>query len=163
MDNPKKPFIDGEIVGVQIRPLQRHQDKRGWLCEVFRTDELDATDYPSMGYVSLSHPGVVRGPHEHREQADFFVFMGPGHFKLWLWDNRAGSSSFWVRQTVVGGESHPLSVLVPPGVVHAYCNISAQDAFVLNFPNRLFAGKHKKEPVDEIRHEDDVRTLFALN
>jgi dTDP-4-dehydrorhamnose 3,5-epimerase len=43
---------------------------------------------------------------------------------------------------------------VPPGVVHAYRNVGDDDAFVLNFPDRLYAGKNKAEPVDEIRHEE---------
>jgi dTDP-4-dehydrorhamnose 3,5-epimerase len=31
---------------------------------------------------------------------------------------------------------------------------------VLNFPNRLYAGEGKKEPVDEIRHEVDPASIF---
>jgi dTDP-4-dehydrorhamnose 3,5-epimerase len=34
---------------------------------------------------------------------------------------------------------------------------------VLNFPNRLFAGRGKKLPVDEIRYEDAKDTPFVMN
>jgi dTDP-4-dehydrorhamnose 3,5-epimerase len=34
---------------------------------------------------------------------------------------------------------------------------------VVNFPNRLFAGWGKKEPVDEVRHEDDPNSPFQLD
>ena len=36
------------------------------------------------------------------------------------------------------------------------------DAFVLNFPDTLYAGRGKKEPVDEIRHESDPDSPFKL-
>jgi dTDP-4-dehydrorhamnose 3,5-epimerase len=47
-----------------------------------------------------------------------------------------------------------VAVVVPPGVVHGYKNVGSADAFVLNFPNQLYAGTGKTEPVDEIRHEE---------
>jgi dTDP-4-dehydrorhamnose 3,5-epimerase len=62
----------------------------------------------------------------------------------------------------MGGEDTPKSVLIPAGVVHAYRNIGGKFGMVVNFPNRLFAGRDRKEPVDEIRHEDDPNTIFKL-
>ena len=59
------------------------------------------------------------------------------------------------------GEENAFLVIVPPGVVHAYENIGEQDAFILNFPDKLYAGKGKKEPVDEIRHEE-IHSEFKL-
>ncbi|HLK59867.1 MAG TPA: dTDP-4-dehydrorhamnose 3,5-epimerase, partial [Chthonomonadaceae bacterium] len=58
-------------------------------------------------------------------------------------------------QVILAGEANPIFLVVPPGVVHAYRNVGEQDAFVLNFPDRLYAGWGKKEPVDEIRHEEN--------
>jgi dTDP-4-dehydrorhamnose 3,5-epimerase len=53
-------------------------------------------------------------------------------------------------------------VTVPPRVVHGYTNVSDGDAWVLNFPNRLFAGEGKKSPVDEVRHEDADDSEFSM-
>jgi dTDP-4-dehydrorhamnose 3,5-epimerase len=62
------------------------------------------------------------------------------------------------------GEDNPQAVIVPKGVVHAYKNISqTQKGVVINFPNRLYMGEGKKEPVDEIRHENDPHTIFKIN
>ena len=44
---------------------------------------------------------------------------------------------------------------------HAYRNVGETDATVLNFPDRLYAGWGKKEPVDEIRHEE-IDSEFQL-
>jgi dTDP-4-dehydrorhamnose 3,5-epimerase len=155
-----REFKRGQIQGVVVRTIRKYIDERGWLAETFRHDELEKPFHPEMAYISVSLPGVQRGPHEHVDQADYFVFLGPGNFKIWMWDNRKGSSTYWNRQVIYGGQDNPISVLVPAGVVHAYRNVSEGCSTVLNFPNRLFMGDGKKSPIDEIRHEDDPHTIF---
>jgi dTDP-4-dehydrorhamnose 3,5-epimerase len=156
-------FKKGNIEGVVIRNLVKHIDDRGWLTEVFRQDEIPAEHLPVMGYVSMTQPDVARGPHEHVDQTDSFGFLGPSNFKVYLWDNRRNSPSFMSRQVVYAGEDAPKSVLIPPGVVHAYKNVGGKPGMVVNFPNRLFAGNARKEKVDEVRHEDDPNTVYKLD
>lgn len=156
-------FHDGEIEGVVIRPLKPYSDARGWLIEIYREDELAADNHPVMGYVSETLPGVVRGPHEHVDQSDYFAFIGPGDFRLYLWDWREASATYKTRQTLVVGHSNRAGVVIPPGVVHAYKNISPHPGWVLNLPNRLYAGEGKKQPVDEIRHEEQAGSLFVVD
>lgn len=156
-------FRDGPIDGVVDRMLKCFSDQRGWLTELFRTDELPVEMYPQMAYVSQTQPGVVRGPHEHRDQTDYFVFLGPGDFEVYLWDARQVSPTRGNRQILLAGESKQRLIVIPPGVVHAYRNISSVPAWVLNAPNRLFAGVGRREPVDEIRHENDPYSPYVLD
>lgn len=156
-------FKEGAIEGVIIKDLKIFSDRRGWLMELFRQDELDEHDYPVMAYISMTEPGIARGPHEHVEQSDLFSFLGPSDFKLYLWDNRKNSPSYMCKTTIVLGEIKPASVIIPPGVAHAYKNVGGKQGIVFNCANRLYAGKNKKEGVDEIRHEDDPKTLFVLD
>ena len=144
--------------GVVIKELGRYTDARGWLIELFRDDELPEGFEPTMGYLSVTHPGIARGPHEHGDQTDGFVFLS-GTFELHLWENRPGCEPSHEVHRV--GEDHPVFVMVPPGVVHAYRNVGEHEAYVLNFPDRLYAGWGKNEPVDEIRHEDDPEARFG--
>ncbi len=147
-------FTEGPIDGVVVTPLVRNLDERGCLVETFREDTLPRGLRPAMSYLSLTEPGVARGPHEHREQTDIFAFPGPGNFRIVLWDNRGGSATEGRRTVLFGGTDNPLSVIVPPGVVHGYRNVSpAERGLVLNYPDRLYAGPGKTQPVDEIRHE----------
>jgi dTDP-4-dehydrorhamnose 3,5-epimerase len=155
-------FLDGPIDDVIVRPLRRFTDQRGWLIELFRHDELDVEHHPAMAYVSETLPGVARGPHEHVDQTDYFAFVGPGDFRLYLWDAREGSATFGRRQVLLVGQSHPAAVIVPPGVVHAYRNVSDRPGWVFNAPNRLYAGEGKRQPVDEIRHEDVPGSPFVM-
>ncbi len=146
-------FVEGPIEGVVFRPLTLHKDQRGWLAELYREDELPAEQHPVMGYVSQTQPGIARGPHEHVDQTDYFAFLGPGDFMIYLWDARAGSPTRGHRIRAAVGESNRQTVVVPPGVVHAYKNVGATPGLVFDAPNRLFAGHGKRGPVDEIRYE----------
>ena len=156
-------FTPGPIEGVVWRPLKKYHDSRGWLCELFRHDELPAEFHPVMAYISATEPGVARGPHEHVDQADCFCFIGPSNFKVYLWDRRPNSPTYLAKQVEVVGADRPMLLIVPPGVVHAYKNVGQVDGIVFNCPNRLFKGEGRKEPVDEIRHEDRPDSPYHLD
>jgi len=156
-------WVTDIIDGVIIRSLTRYSDARGWLMELFRTDEIEKAVNPAMSYISMTAPGVARGPHEHIEQTDYFCFAGPSTFKVYLWDGRKDSPTYRVRQVELAGEEGPSVVIVPPGVVHAYKNVGAVDGLVVNFPNRLFKGEGKREAVDEIRYEDIADSPYILD
>jgi dTDP-4-dehydrorhamnose 3,5-epimerase len=82
-----RPVPEITIAGVEVVPLRYYNDARGWLVEIYRNDEIGVL--PVMSYVSLTHPKVARGPPEHRDQADVFVFMGPSDFRIYLWESSA--------------------------------------------------------------------------
>ena len=148
------------IDGVIIKKISKNEDSRGWLAEIYRQDE---TDYKSaMSYVSVTKPGITRGPHEHKFQADGFVFIGPGNFALHLWDNRQGSLTKDEYIKLEVGENNPVLVIVPPGVVHGYKNISSVDSWCINMPDKLYRGEGKKEEIDEIRWEHDINSPYKI-
>jgi dTDP-4-dehydrorhamnose 3,5-epimerase len=155
-------FIRGKIHDVVVSDIRKFVDERGWLAELFRHDELEEEFYPTMSYISTTEPGVQRGPHEHVDQADLFCFTGPSNFKLRLWDNRTESPTYRHVMTLFVGADNPKVVLVPKGVVHAYRNVGSVPGMVINCPNRLYMGEGRREPVDEIRHEDDPHTIFRI-
>ena len=163
MTGPEKTTIpEVKIPGVVCRALVIYEDARGWLAELYRRDELPPKVMPVMSYVSLTRPGVGRGPHAHRDQTDYFCFLGPGDFKVILWDDRPESPAYGTKQVFLLGESCPAALVVPPGVVHGYLNASGHDGLVINCANRLYRGPGRKEEVDEIRYEDDPEGRFRL-
>jgi len=149
------------INGVVIKQLNKYEDERGWLMEIFRHDE---TDYlPAMSYLSWTKPGVKRGPHEHVYQADYFIFPGPGDFELHLWDRRAESETNGQYEKILVGATNPTVVIVPPGVVHGYKCVSDCDALSINLPDKLYKGAGKKdETVDEIRWEQREDSPYTI-
>ena len=154
-------FKKGEIEGVVIEKLIKFSDERGFLVETFRKDNLSDDLQPVMSYVSYTRPGIARGPHEHLKQIDIFCFMGPGNFRIKLWDNRKESKTYKFYMEIVGGKDNPIRVIVPPGVAHGYRNISPEaDGMVLNYSDKLYRGWDRKEEVDEIRHEDNEDEFY---
>lgn len=176
------------IEGLYTKKLAKYEDARGWLCEIYREDEIDykiskitqsavghhidiiekesiefESYRPVMSYVSMTNPGVSRGPHEHKYQADFFVFVGPGEFTVYLWDNRKESSTYNEYMEITAGEENPMCMIVPPGVVHGYKCTSSTPAWSINLPNKLYKGHGKSEDIDEIRWEIDPESPFKIN
>lgn len=156
-------YTPGKIHDVVVRPLTKFLDDRGWLSELFRIDELEGLMVPVMSYLSMTKPGVARGPHEHLEQTDYFCFLGPSNFRIYLWDARPDSPTFAVSQCFYAGLDAPRMVIVPPGVVHAYKNVGIENGLVFNAPDRLYAGEGKRSLVDEIRHEEAAGSPFSLD
>lgn len=146
-----------------VRELVRYTDKRGWLTELYRSDEVDGNSLPAMAYISATDPGIARGPHEHRDQADCFCFVGPSMFRIYLWDNRSASPTYGNRMVLEAGQDRALMLTIPAGVVHAYKNIGTVPGWTINLPDRLYGGVGRKEQVDEIRHENDPNTQFRLD
>jgi len=60
------------------------------------------------------------------------------------------------------GESNPVMVVVPPGVVHGYKCVSPNDAYCINIPDKLWRGDGKKEEVDEIRWETKEDSPYKI-
>lgn len=155
-------WSEGSIDGVVIHKLDKHSDNRGWLIEMFRSDELSAAQMPAMGYLSVTHAGVARGPHSHVEQTDYFGFVCSCRFEVRLWDDREGSATRYLMSHIVVPEDEPTLITIPPGVIHGYRNTADKDGIVLNFPDRLYAGPGRAETVDEVRYEDIDDCPFSM-
>ncbi len=149
------------ISGVIIKKLNKFKDDRGHLMEIYRSDECQIK--PTMSYISLTKPQVARGPHEHVSQSDFFIFPGPGDFRLYLWDRREDSKTNGEYMEIEVGEKNPCSVVVPPGIVHGYKCISEKSALSINLPDKLYKGENKQEEVDEIRWEEQEDSPYKIN
>ena len=157
-------FKKGKIEGVIIKKLIKFSDERGFLIEIFRKDSLPDNLLPVMSLVSYTKPGIVRGPNEHSEQTDIFCFLGPGDFKIKLWDNRKESKTYGNYMEFFGGKENQIMFIVPFGVVHGYKNISqSEDGMVISCPDKLFMGWNRKEPVDKIRYDTGKPSPFKMD
>ena len=147
-------FKKSDIKGVLIKKITKYTDERGYLVETFREDTLPDRLKLVMCYVAFTKPGASRGPHEHLKQTDVTCFIGPGNFKIKLWDNRKKGKPYGSFMEITGGRDNPLLIMIPPGIVHGYKNISEDLGMVINYSDKLYKGWNKLEEVDEIRHED---------
>ena len=161
INNLQKSEIQN-LPGVRIKKLPIHFDSRGSLHELWRQDEIPAGFNPMMACASWSQPGIQRGPHEHVEQDDYFIFSGPSDFLVALWDARPGTNRPGQGWTLQVGESNPVQLHVPHGVVHGYRNIGQAPGLVVTVTSSLFQGPGRINPVDEIRHENDPNSPYQF-
>ena len=99
--------------GMQLIPLKRFADERGWFCELRRDSLLPRPTKQTN--LSFSRKGVIRGLHYHeRGQDDLFVCL-QGTARIVLLD-RDSSETF----TLDIGEENPVAVWVPGYHAHGF-------------------------------------------
>jgi dTDP-4-dehydrorhamnose 3,5-epimerase len=101
------------IEGVQVIPLQRYGDERGWFMEIRRESKLPKQTCQTN--LSFSRQGVIRGLHYHeRGQDDLFVCL-QGMVRVVLLDRESGETF-----TADIGEENPVAVYVPGRLAHGF-------------------------------------------
>ena len=101
------------IEGVELFPLQRYEDERGWFTELMRASVVDRQIKQSN--LVFSRKGVIRGLHYHeRGQNDLFACL-QGLVRVVVLD-RESAETF----TVDIGDDNPVAVFVPGHHAHGY-------------------------------------------
>ncbi len=100
------------IPGVEIRPLRRLEDARGWFLKAIQQRHLEGHAF-GEAYLSVGSPGETRANHFHRRTTEWFCPVG-GRGTLYLLEVEGTR-----RQQVRFDAAAPVSVRVPPGVAHS--------------------------------------------
>jgi dTDP-4-dehydrorhamnose 3,5-epimerase len=101
------------IDGVEVYPLPRYEDERGWFTELMRSSNLPKQVKQSN--LVFSRKGVIRGLHYHeRGQSDLFACLS-GMVRIVVLDRATGETF-----TVDIGDDNPVTVFVPGTHAHGY-------------------------------------------
>ena len=101
------------IDGVQVIPLRRFEDERGWFLELRRESALPRPTRQTN--ISFSHRGVVRGLHYHeRGQDDLFACL-EGMARVVVLDRGSGETF-----TADIGDDNPVAVWIPGHHAHGF-------------------------------------------
>ena len=101
------------IDGVEVLPLRRFEDDRGWFMELRRESALPAPT--SQTNVSFSRQGVTRGLHYHqRGQNDLFASLR-GIARVVVLDRESGETF-----TIDIGDDNPMAVWIPGRHAHGF-------------------------------------------
>ena len=141
---------------VIVDEIKQFKDDRGLLAEIWRVDDSKINSssssniIPQMSYWSVTNPLVMRGPHEHKDQCDWFV----------SWFNRMVYQLYNpITKEMFHFITDPTKIYrikVDIGIIHSYRNLELRPVTTGNFPTALFMGENKKSAIDEIRHEDKI-------
>ena len=101
------------IAGVEVIPLRRFEDERGWFVELARASRLPKQ--PRQTNLSFSRKGVVRGLHYHeRGQDDLFVCLR-GSARVVVLDRQSGET---FSEDI--GDHNEVAVYVPGHHAHGF-------------------------------------------
>jgi dTDP-4-dehydrorhamnose 3,5-epimerase len=99
--------------GVEVIPLRRFEDERGWFVELARASRL-AKPWRQTN-VSFSRQGVIRGLHFHeRGQDDLFACL-QGMARVVVLDRESGQTF-----TEDIGDENPVAVYIPGHYAHGF-------------------------------------------
>jgi dTDP-4-dehydrorhamnose 3,5-epimerase len=101
------------IEGLQVIPLRRLEDERGWFIELRRESLLPKPSRQTN--LVFSRKGVIRGLHYHeRGQSDLFVCV-QGMVRVVVLDRESGETF-----TEDIGDDNPVAVYIPGNLAHGY-------------------------------------------
>src|SRR5436305_1512140 len=101
------------VEGVQLIPLRRSEDERGWFMELMRASQLPLPVRQSN--LAWSYKGVIRGLHYHeRGQCDLFACL-QGMVRVVVLDRESGETF-----TEDIGDDNPAAVWIPGHHAHGY-------------------------------------------
>ena len=101
------------MIGVEVIPLRRHEDDRGWFLELARASWL-RKEWGQTN-VSFSRKGTIRGLHYHeRGQDDLFACL-QGMARVVVLDRQSGET---FTQDV--GDDNPAAVYIPGHYAHGF-------------------------------------------
>jgi dTDP-4-dehydrorhamnose 3,5-epimerase len=101
------------IEGVQVIPLRRLEDERGWFLELRRESQLPRSTVQTN--VSFSRRGVIRGLHYHaRGQDDLFACL-QGMARVVVLDRESGET---FAQDI--GDDNLVAVYIPGRHAHGF-------------------------------------------
>ncbi len=136
------------IDGVVVKPLKVIPDERGYLMEMFRSDDPIFEKF-GQTYLTVVYPGAVKAWHYHRNQTDHFCAV-KGMAKVVLYDDRDGSPTRGEVNEYFMGEKNPILLRIPAGVFHGMKGIGTEAAMIVNVPSEVYdyadPDEHRVDP-----------------
>lgn len=122
----------GEIK-YEIKELERHSDKRGWLVEMLKQNELK--EEIKQIYVASIKPGAVRGNHYHLKRTEWFFIIN-GEAKLYLLDLKTKRNILLKLSS-----KKPRVVTIFPKIAHALKNSGKKIIYLVSAQGDIYNPK----------------------
>ena len=138
-----------EILEPMLIDLERHVDDRGYLNEIYRSDEFYFTSFGQVYLIDNPRRGVIRGYHLHKKKDDFW-FVVDGSAKVLLKKNN-------IKKSFVLTYSKPQLLIIPKGWWHAWMSLE-DNTKLINIVSKPFDGKDDyRSPANKKEFEVKIR------
>ncbi len=134
----------------QIKNLKKHADKRGFLVEFLKGDELTESQ-KKIGQISLATiaPGEIRGNHYHKNKEEWFAVIA-GKINILLEDINTCERKTFILDS---SENSLKRVKVGPYTAHCFKNISNAVSILVEYATTIY---DRKKP-DQFAYEAVLR------
>jgi len=141
------------IQDVTIKSLVTHPDDRGFFREVLRDDENLLKRF-GQASATTTYPGVIKAFHWHERQDDLW-YVAKGNAQVVLYDRRPESATKGETQVIYAGETNPVLIMIPKGVVHGYRVLGHEPLTLIYFTTESY----RADQPDELRIPFDDPTI----
>ncbi len=117
----------------KVKELEIHSDKRGWLVEMLKQNELKE-DIKQV-YVATIKPGKIRGNHYHLKRTEWFFIIG-GKAKLYLEDFKTKE-----KISLELSAKKPKVITILPKIAHAVKNIGKEIVYLVSAQSDIYNPK----------------------
>lgn len=119
-----------ESINSIIKNLIAWTDKRGWLVEMLKRNEIDE-DIKQI-YAATIEPGCVRGNHYHQKRVEWFFIAG-GSAQICLEDIKTKA-----KELIDTTPEKPQRITINRNIAHAVKNISGETIYLFSAQNNIF-------------------------
>ncbi len=121
-----------ESLRYQVKNLEKHADKRGWLVEMLKTDEIDAGQSIKQIYAATIEPGCFRGGHYHKKRIEWFFIIGD-NAEIILEDIKTK------EKIIIPVSSKRLQrITIYPEIAHVVINRGTEVVILLSAQNNIY-------------------------
>ena len=122
--------------GIKIKALKKLADKRGWLAEIFRPEDVNKTIKGQI-CITVAEPGMIKANHYHKKKYEWY-FAVKGKMRLVLKDMKTGK-----KEEFVLSDRNLRIMEIPPYVAHGFKNIGKDNLYLLIYNDEPY---HKEDP-----------------
>lgn len=132
------------IEGVVVKELKKHNDERGYFCELIRkTDPFFGEGFAQLNH-SYMYQDTVKAWHYHKNQVDWW-YVPFGVVRGVLYDMRQDSNTYTeINEFMMGDDQKPIIIKIPCMVAHG-CKVIQGPASMFYVTSNIY------DPEDEGR------------
>lgn len=114
-----------------IKKLIVSRDKRGWLSEIIRPEDVKKTQFGQI-LVTTAGKGETKGKHYHKRKTEWYCVIQSKAI-LTITNNKTKK-----RREIPMGENNMVLVKIPPYHFHEIKNIGKNEMFLLVYVSEAF-------------------------
>lgn len=116
---------------IQVKNLIVKKDKRGWLSEIIKADDVSGGKFGQM-LITVAHPGEVKGGHYHMRKKEWFCLI-KGKCLMTLKNIQTGE-----KKDIILSDKKLQLIQMPLYVAHFFKNTGNEDMYLLAYSEELF-------------------------